>query len=493
MSTSPSPSGAQLAYADVATLRSLLSQRKLSALELIDACIARIEARDPAINAVVVRDFERAREAARRADQRIGAGESLPLLGIPVTAKESYNVAGLPTTWGIPAGRDWRPDRDAVLIERLKAAGAIVLGKTNVPLVLGDWQSYNEIYGTTGNPWNLERSPGGSSGGSAAALAAGFVPLEIGSDIGGSLRNPANFCGVFAHKPTQALLPIRGHTPPGVPAIDRDVDLAVVGPMARNSTDLSTAFELLAGPDQVLATGYRLALPPARHQRLDQFRVLVLDVYPEVPTSADVAHAIETLAERLAASGVNVAREAAMLPDLAQAARVYMQLLNAFFGSDLPLEVYRGLTERAAVLPADDRSLNAARLRGFTLRHRDWLLLERQRAAIAEQWRAVFRVFDVVVTPVNPTVAFPHDHSPIAERTLAVDGKRIPYADQLVWPGLATLPGLPATAMPIGRGSDGLPIGIQIIGPYLEDRTTLQFAACLEREFGGFVPPAGMV
>ena len=214
-------------YRSASDLIQALATRQISARELLDATITRIEALDPKINAVVVRDFDRAREAADAADAALGRGERRPLLGLPMTVKEQFNVAGLPTTWGYPRFRDWRPDVDALAVQRLKAAGAIIIGKTNVPVGLTDWQSYNEVYGTTNNPWDLRRTPGGSSGGAAAALAAGFVPLELGSDIGGSLRAPAHFCGVFSHKPSLDLIPQRGS---GYPADTRHRQLAASYP-----------------------------------------------------------------------------------------------------------------------------------------------------------------------------------------------------------------------------------------------------------------------
>ena len=312
---------AGLEYRTAEALVAALVARQISAVELTDHAIARIEALDGRINAVVVRDFERARAAAAQADKALAAGERRPLLGIPMTVKESFNVAGLPTTWGFPRGKDWRPPEDALIVARAKPAGAIVLGKTNVPVALADWQSFNEIYGTTNNPWDLGRTPGGSSGGSVASLAAGYVPLELGSDIGGSLRAPAHYCGVFAHKPTQALVPARGQTPPGVPALPVDTDLAVVGPMARSAADLSLLLDVIAGPDAPVATAYRMALPPSRHEDLKSFRVLVLDSHPLAPTAGAVSAAVERLGERLAKAGVKVARTSPLLPDMATAAR----------------------------------------------------------------------------------------------------------------------------------------------------------------------------
>ena len=240
--------GFALAYRSAADLLAAIADKKVSSSEVVDAAIARIEALDPKINAVVVRDFDRARAAAKTADEALAKGERKPLLGLPMTVKEQYNIAGLPTTWGDPKFKDWKPDVDALAVQRLKAAGAVILGKTNVPLNLRDWQSYNEVYGTTNNPWDLSRGPGGSSGGSAAALAAGFVPLEFGSDIGGSLRAPAHYSGVFSHKPSLDLVPQRGAGPPKTPAIPVRGDLAVIGPMARSAADLALALAVVAGP-----------------------------------------------------------------------------------------------------------------------------------------------------------------------------------------------------------------------------------------------------
>jgi amidase len=251
-----------LSYRTATDLVKALADRQVSACELLDAAIARIEALDPKLNAVVVRDFDRARAAADAADAALARGERRPLLGLPMTVKEQFGVAGLPTSWGYPKFKDWHAEVDAVAVRRLKTAGAIVIGKTNVPTGLTDWQSFNEVYGTTNNPWDVSRTPGGSSGGAAAALAAGFVPLELGSDIGGSLRAPAHYCGVFAHKPSLDLVPQRGSGPPQTPAIPIRGDLAVAGPMARNAADLALELDVLAGPDELAeGVGYKLALP----------------------------------------------------------------------------------------------------------------------------------------------------------------------------------------------------------------------------------------
>ena len=365
-----------------------------------------------------------------------------------------------------------------------------MLGMTNVPIGLADWQSYNEIYGTTNNPWDLARTPGGSSGGAAAALAAGFVSLELGSDIGGSLRAPAHFCGVFSHKPTLDLVPQRGAGPPRTPVAPVRGDLAVAGPMARSAADLMLELAVLAGPDELAeGVGYQLALPPPRHDRLAGFRALVMDSHPLCPTAASVAGALDELTERLAKLGVHIVRDSPKLPDLALTTQIYVELLAAFFAADLTTDRREAVKAGARSLSADDESIAACRARGFTISHCDWILASRQRAALRGRWLALFEDVDVVLCPAMATPAFLHDHTPMATRELDIDGQKRSYFDQLAWAGPATLNGLPATTAPIGRTDNGLPIGVQIIGGFLDDRTTIAFAGMIEREFGSFAPP----
>jgi amidase len=481
----------QWSFKTAVELSAALAARKVSAVELAQDAIGRIERHDAKINAICVRDFARGLDAARAADAALARGETASLLGIPLTVKESYNVAGLPTTWGFPAQKDFRPSEDALSISRVKAAGGVILGKTNVPVGLGDWQSYNEIYGTTNNPFDLGRTPGGSSGGSSAALAAGYGPLSLGSDIGGSLRVPAFHCGVYAHKPTFALAPSRGHTPPPLPPLPLDRDLAVIGPMARSAADLALLLDVIAGPDPLDAgTAYRLALPPSRHHELKSFRVLLIDTDPVLPTNNSVRTAIEKLAANLGKAGAKVERGSPLLPDFAASTRLYMRMLMSFLSVSFAPENYAGAQAAAARLAPDDMSLAAERLRGIALSHRDWVMAEGGRARLRAQWRELFGTFDAVICPIVPTPAYPQDHSPDQEkRRIDIDGKDYPYPDQLAWPGIATLPGLPATAIPIGLSPEGLPVGVQIVGPWLEDRTPLKLAELIEREFGGFVPP----
>jgi amidase len=485
-------SGQGLGYRSVSELRALLDARKISAVELHDQTIRRIEALDSRINAVVVRDFERALAAAVQADAALARGDSRPLLGIPMTVKESFNVAGLPTTWGLPAGRDWQAPEDAVAVARLKAAGAVILGKTNLAIAIADWQSFNPVYGTTNNPWDLKRTAGGSSGGSAAALAAGYVPLELGSDISGSIRAPAHLCGVFGHKPTSHLVPQRGHAPPRSPALPTDLTsgLGVCGPMARTAADLSFALDVLAGPDDAEAAAYRLMLPPSRHSALKDFRVLVIDSHPLLPVEGEIRTALDQLANRLAAFGAKVARSSPLLPDLAESARLHTRMVRNFVAFGRPPEFFGKHQEEVAALKPDDDTLKAWRTRAPLLNHHQWMAGEIARARLRLQWASLFREFDVVLCPPLSVVAFPHDQKPDQEqRTIDIDGETHPYLSLIVWSTVATPPGLPATVMPVARSKAGLPIGVQIIGPLLEDRTTLGFAALLEREFGGFAKP----
>ncbi|HEY1929922.1 MAG TPA: amidase family protein [Caulobacteraceae bacterium] len=443
-----------------------LAAGKVSSLELTDAAINRIERLDGPVNAVVVRDFERARAAARAADAALAKGERHPLLGLPMTVKESHNIAGLPTCWGSPAFSEFVPERDSVGVTRLKTAGAVILGKTNVPPFLADWQSNNPVYGRTNNPWDLGRSPGGSSGGGSAALAAGFTALEFGSDIGASIRVPAAFCGVFGHKPSHGIIPSRGQSPPGT---DSDgVALAVVGPMARTAADLERALDVLAGPDEQEAVGWRLVLPPPRRKSLADYRVLMLTRHPLAATEAEIVAALETLAGRLEAEGGVVARESERLPDLARAHGVYMSILEP--------------------LMATPEAMNAPGAPPVGV----MLSATYAQTMIRRRWRALFGEFDVVIAPAFGTVAYPHDETPEQQaRVLSINGEATPYFAQLAWPGTATLPHLPSTAVPIGQTASGLPIGAQIIGPYLEDRTTIAFAGLIERAFGGFRRPPG--
>lgn len=473
-------------HASASELVAAMRGKQVSSRELVDQYVERITASD--LNAVVCLDAERAMALALAADERLVHGAPAgPLDGLPITIKDTIETEGLTTTAGDPGLADHVPDHDAVAVRRLKAAGAIVFGKTNAPLYGGDGQSYNEVYGTTLNPWDTTRTPGGSSGGSAAAVAAGQTGLELGSDIGGSVRIPAHYCGIFAHKPSQGLIPTRGHIPPSPGALS-PVDMAVVGPMGRSAEDLDMAVGVLAGPDDVMSTAWGSELPPPRRGALKEYRVAVWMSDDACAIDAQVAEVLARSVDALAGAGAKLTE---VQPDieLAEAHRTYQKLLYSVTAAGFSDSLFDRLVETAEELDeaADDRK--ARYFRYGTERHRDWLAANEQRASYQAMLRSFFGRYDVLLCPTSPTTAIPHDHSNINDRTILVNGEVRDYWDQIIWTGLASMSYLPATVMPVGVASDGLPVGLQVVGPFLEDRTPLDFAQRATRELGGFQPP----
>ena len=416
-----------------------IARGETSARAEVEAAIARIEARDGAINAVVVRDFDRARAAADQADAAFAGGERRPLLGVPMTVKEAFDVAGLPTSWGFEEHKDFIPTEDAVAVRRLKAAGAIILGKTNVPVGLADHQSVNPVYGRTLNPHDPARSPGGSSGGAAAAVASGMVPLELGSDIGGSIRVPAAFCGIWGHKPTYGALNPDGHYFPG--ADGHAPPMAVIGPLARDPDDLALALDILADRP----------LERADARGPGEWRILLMAAHPFAPLAGAIAAALEAVGAALAAEGAQIARDDPIFADL-----------SAQFGTYLPFLVAalsRGVGQEGTMVELPT-----------------WFdYLDRQ-ARATRAWSALFARYDAVIAPAFGVTAYPHDDTPATERKLIVDGRPTTYGAQLAFPALAAFPGLPATAVPIGKDEDGLPIGIQVIAGHWKDHTAIAVA-----------------
>ena len=480
------------AYRSATDLLGALDRGELSSLELLEFLLARVDREDAAINAVVARDPDSARARAQEADAARARGESWgPLHGLPMTIKNSIEVVGMPTTSGAPELAGHMPKTHADAAARLIDAGAIVFGKTNLPLYAGDFQTYNEVHGTTNNPWNLECGPGGSSGGSAAALAAGFTPLELGSDIGGSIRNPAHFCGVYGHKPTWQIVPGRGHIP-GPPGALSPPDLAVLGPLARTPEDLDLALGVLAGPSPGDAVAWRLELPAPRHERLSDFRVALWLDQPGRPVAAEVGDLIQAAADRIAAAGARVDDRARPAIDAEDAHARYLRLLWSVMGTGFPPPVRAQLEAAHGTLDPGDVSANAQMIRGAVGPHRAWLSDNEARHHMRARWAELFTEVDVLLCPIMPTAAFAHDHRPMEQRTLLVDGVEVPYLEQLFWAGQMTLTYLPATVVPVGRTSDGLPVGMQVVAPHLEDRTAIHFARCIEDVVGGFVSPPGL-
>jgi len=479
-----------LPFRSARQLASLLRKRKVGCLELLDTYLARVEKYNPRLNAIIVTDLEAARRRARAADRALGKGAAWgPLHGVPMTIKESYDVVGMPTTWGVPELKDNYPKRNALAVDRLLGAGAVLFGKTNVPLHLADWQSYNEIYGTTNNPWDLSRSPGGSSGGSAAALAAGLTGLEAGSDIGSSIRNPAHYCGVYGHKPTYGIVPPRGQAPPGKIAPS---DISVIGPLGRSAADLELALSVMAGADEIDATGWQLRLPPPRRKTLREYKVAVMFTDPNSEVDREVQDRLQALVDFLAKNRVKVSDRARPAVDTSDAQRVYIQLLRAATSGRQTDEVFRQNLEIARGLSPDDESYYARMMRANTMSHRDWLALNEARHHMRWQWAEFFKEYDLLLCPPAASAAFPHDqHGERHERSIRVNGREVPTTDQLFWAGHSGMVYLPATVAPAGFTPGGLPVGVQIVGPQYGDRTCIEFARLLEGEFQGFVPPQG--
>lgn len=475
------------AYCSATELAAELARGKLSAEELTELYIQRIERYDGDVNAVVVRRFDAARAEARAADEALTRGENLgPLHGLPVTVKESYNLVDTPTTWGIPGFADNIATTDAETVRRLKAAGAIFLGKTNVPVELSDFQSYNDIYGQTNNPWDLGRTPGGSSGGSAAALAAGFSALEAGSDIGGSIRNPAHFCGVYGHKPTWGIVSDKGHALPGAAA---PADIAVCGPLARSAEDLALAMSVTAGPDARTSRGWRLELPTPQKTRLRNYRVAIWPTADFAPVAAEVSDRVQLVAETLARAGATVSDTARPTIDLDKALETYYALLWGVMSAGVKDDVHAARKAKAAALDPQDRSPGAREIRHAAQDHRAWVKQHHRRYRLRDAWSRFFDDWDILICPQMPTAAFAHDHSPTMERHCEIDGRRYPYFEQLHWAGLIAVAHLPSTVFPTGPTGDGLPIGLQAVGREFDDLMTIDFTRLLAREIGGFSAP----
>lgn len=466
-----------------------LREGAISAEDLTRLHLDRIADTNPAINAVVEVNAEAALAQARAADAARARGDDLgPLHGLPMTVKDSFEAVGFAAKSGAPELKDHRPTTNADAVQHLIDAGANIMGKTNLPIYAGDFQSYNAVYGTTNNPWDTSRGPGGSSGGSAAALAAGMAPLELGSDIGGSIRNPAHYCGVYGHKPSYGIVSTRGHIP-GPPGTLGEADLAVAGPLARSAEDLDLAMDILAAPRAWDAKARRIDLPSPRGRDIGDFRIGVWLEDPYAPTDANLAEVLRQAVDALDDAGADI-RLAKPEIQLAASHEIYYSLLAGVMGAGFPEPVIEHLAAVAAQVTPDDTSLPALFARGATQSFRNAQHLDEARQQLRARWAAFFDDYDVLLCPNVQTTAFPHDHSePMQARHLTVNGEPRDYFEHVVWAGLATVSYLPATVAPVGQAADGLPVGIQIIGPYLEDRTTIAFAAALAGVVGGFVPP----
>ena len=479
-----------LHYRSARQLARLVRTRRVSALELLEHHLDRVTRHDAGLKALCVLDVVAARKRARAADRAAARGEWWgPLHGVPMTVKESFDVVGLPTTWGLPELAGNVATTDAVAVQRLRGAGAIIFGKSNVPVMLSDWQTFNPLYGTTSNPWDTRRVPGGSSGGAAAALAAGLSALEIGSDIGASIRDPAHYCGVYGHKPTYGVCCGDGHR---FPRWVTGNDMAVIGPLARSAADLDLSLRLIAGPGAVDGRGWTVHLPKAPARPWKQWRVAVLTDADTAPVDDAVQARVRAVADFAATRGARVSDRARPAIDLAQAHHLFIRLLRAATSramADEPFARWQGRARKTNPGATDYVSWMA---QGVTMTHREWLACNDARHRLRLAWEDFFRDWDVLLCPAAATTAFPHNQTGERwERMLSVNGRPQPSTTQMFWAGYSGMAYLPSTVAPAGLAPDGLPVGVQIVGPQYGDHTCIAFAAQLEKDFGGFVPPPG--
>jgi amidase len=463
---------------------------EISSLELTELILERIDRYNPAINAVVLILKDETLSRARAADEAMARGKLWgPLHGVPCSVKDSIEIANVITTSGVPAFANHKPKKDADVVERLRGAGAIIIGHTNAPIMASDWQSYNAVYGTTNNPWDLSRTPGGSTGGGAAALAAGLSYLSLGSDIGGSIRIPSHFCGVYGHKPSLNIVPMRGHIPPLPGALLPPVDLPVIGPLARSAADLKLALQIIGGPDPSDAIAYSWVLPPSRGTRLSDYRIGYILDDPLCPITTEVKDVLLQVIKALRKNGANLEEGWPPRVNTSNQYNTYLYLLHSTYALELQDDQ---LEEIRALAAKKDGSYEAKVAWAWTAPHKHYQLANNARMTARSIWQDYFQTHDVFLLPTAFIPAFPHDQSePFFNRQLdTLEGSR-PYTDLLFWISFATMTGLPATTAPIGLTNDGLPVGIQIIGPYLEDATPIDFAGNLADIIGEFKPPEG--
>ncbi len=456
-------------------LAALIKHKEVSSQEVTAHFIARIETHNPKINTVIAERFDDALKDAEAFDNNPQTGA---FAGVPMTIKDCFEVDGLTCEIGNPAWQGKLSQADSVVAQKLRQQGVIFLGKTNTPLFAGDWQSYNDLHGTTNNPWHLEHTPGGSSGGSGAALAAGMTPLEYGSDIGGSIRVPAHYCGLFGHKPTLNLVSARGHVPPAHGDV-AESNLAVVGPLAKSTDDLNAALAATMGLLPPKSAALQLQLPAPRATSAKGLRVGIWADDPYCEVDKEITATIETAGKKLEEAGAQVQ---IITPDFdfAEQVKIFMMMLNPIIGMGFPPSVKKNL--RAYIdAHAGEENLRMWQAQGILLGAAEWNEWNEKRWKLGEIWARLFEQIDVLFCPVTPSPAMPHTQAnDVHARTMVVNGKTRPYFENIIWASLPITCGLPATAVPLGTHSSGLPMGMQIIGPYWEDNTPLATAKILE-------------
>lgn len=482
-------------YLSASQLLIQLKNGSISSRALLETYISRINVKNPAVNAVVAMNLEKARARADEADAARARGESWGVLhGLPITIKDTFEVPDMPCTAGAPEFRHYFPKQAAAAVQRLIDEGAIVFAKTNVPLFASDVQSYNKIYGTTNNPWNLRYTPGGSSGGAAAALAAGFTALELGSDIGGSIRTPAHFCGVYGHKPTHGIISLRGHIP-GPPDTQKTPDLAVAGPMARTAEDLALMLDVVVGANPDDAIAWQIKLPKAKQKTLQDFRVLLWIDDNLCPIDNEMRQIYLILFEKLKAAGVNVQIGAPLGMSLNTFYPLYLRQLGSVMALSQSTLQRNLMGVAAPVLAKVGKYVKAPPLfenflQGMAQSYANWHYGHEHSLRLRKKFSQVFNEYDVILMPPTPSTTIPHQQKPeMPQRRITVNGEQRSYTELFTWIAPATLLGLPATSAPLGITRSDLPVNIQIMGARFHDKTTIKFASLLSKLMGGFTPP----
>jgi amidase len=488
-----------IAFLSAVNLVKAILEKRISSSELLEIYIERYERFNPSVNAIVDTDFETARTRARQADDALANDEILgPLHGLPMTVKDYISVAGLHSTYGSPIFKEHVPTTNADVVQPLIDAGAIVFGKTNLPLWATGSQSYNEVHGQTNNPWDPTRGPGGSSGGAAAAIAAGLTGLEIGSDLAGSIRSPAHLCGIYGHKPSYGIVPTRGQQPPApINLIDYAPveDLTVTGPLARSAADLDLVMDLVVRPPIHQRDAMEINLPAPRKESLKDYRVGVWIDDPIYSPDIEVGDCLEGLVGTLSGVGARIEQNR---PDInfKRIVEVFTELMYLAGAAYVQEDAFDSLKRRSTELDETDHSFDARFAKSVTKTHREWQLLNRERVMAQQTWADFFREYDVLLCPAFRIAAFPHDHTMTLDTAQSIttkfDEQFISHGDLVLpWALLASASYLPATVAPIGLTPKGLPVGVQIIGPYFEDRTSIHFATLIEENVVGFSPPPG--
>ena len=485
----------KLAFQSAVSLVKAIKDKVITSSELLELYIERYQRLNPQLNAVVDTDLDNARKRAQQADEALYKNQDWgPLHGLPMTIKDCIEVAGMHTTWGSPIFKGYVSKNNADVVQPLLDAGAIVYGKTNTPLFAMDSQSFNEVYGQTNNPWDLARTPGGSSGGAVAALAAGLTGLEIGSDIGGSIRSPAHFCGVYGHKPSYGIVPMHGQSPPlEMFTIDYaiDIDIAVTGPLARSANDLDLIMDLIVKPARPQRKAVKIELPPPRRRSLKDYKIGLWLDDPHFPPDNEVGDCLQKMVDRMSKVGANIEEKKPDI-DFSRNLEIYYRLLNLAIVFATPQEEFDQLLQASKTLDENDQSPEALKARNSASLHREWQFLNIERSMMRQKWDDYFREFDVLLCPAVRVAAFQHDHTDFLQRYTKFNDQDQPHIDVIMpWAGLTNVSYLPATVAPVGITSGGLPVGVQIVGPYLEDRTPIHIAKLIEETLGGFTPPPG--